>query len=337
VKLSILEHMDPGIFYFREELARFSKRIDFELSYLLDSGEIIKHYQGIYSLAGSYAGDQSLIDKIMARDRSSLHLIIPLKSLKRCPAGLSINDYICLNQKRSDLISTGNFKVKFQIPTHGFPKRLTDSFLIIYQLNTSLNPESALDGLSLTINQLGPSFIKDLKKYANKKTYKIIIERIKKESELRKISSELSHIGAPIIIDSRQTMNSKKSSKEKIIADALLIGMKEPRIHNILPFTILKNASSLDFKMLQDLTKENGTYRYAGFILELLRRAGFQDVPEFKAPKYSKTPSILFRNTYGKRGLERLKTSHLDFALVKWGILVDSHVDSERDKIRKWL
>ena len=329
--------MRHGTLYFREELDPFTKRIDFELAHFLDAGEIIKHYRGIYSRSGSRISDETIISKIMKRDGNSSHLIIPAGKIRDRSYDLSSFDYICLNSKRSDLISASNFKIKFKIPTHGFPKTLTENFLIIYQLNISLDPEKLFLEMNLDIAHYEQSFIKDLKKYGNKRTYKIITDKINQDDELKKIASSLSSIGAPLIIESKSSKPTPKTTIEDIISEALLIGMNEPRIHNTLPFTILKNSSKIDFKRLRDLTRKNGTFRYAGFLLELLKRAGFDNAPEFKPPKYSKEPTILFESSYGRRGLQRLKTNHLDFALDKWGILIDSSIDSERDKIRKWL
>lgn len=335
MKLPILKHMKSRALYFREELESFSKRIDFELGYLLNTGEITKHYQGIYSTSGSLITNEDVIAKILKRDRSPEHLIIPGS---RLTAGIDLEisekDFICLNHKRSDQISTATFKIKFQIPTHGFPKKLTSNFLTIYQMNISQNAQSILNKLpSLEIDE---AFLKDAKKYANKRTYKIVINTFETSKRYIEISSELGQIGAPLILKSGTQSRKSPTSIEHLLADAFEIGMEEPRIHNILPFTVLKNADSIDFKKLQKLTKENGSYRYAGFILELLKRAGYESIPEFKAPKYHAKPKILFKSSYGKRGISRLMSNHLDFAFENWGILIDTKIDSERDKIRKW-
>lgn len=335
MKISILKYMQGNTLYFREELGAHSKRIDFELSHLLASGEIIKHYHGIYSKFGSNISNESLIDKILERDRSTNYLIFSKNSLKYLQDDSQFNgiDYICLNTKRSDQIKTPRFTIKFQIPTHGFPKKITESFLMIYQMNISDKTRSILEK---EFRSPSDSFLKDAKKFANKRTYKIISEYFEKKSRLNHISEDLSTIGAPLILQSRVT-NASTRPLEKIIAEALKIGMEEPRIHNILPFTILKNCKALNFKKLEYFTKENGTYRYAGFILELLKRAGFEELPEFEAPKYKSKPKILFRSIYGARGINRLMTNHLDFAHDRWGILIDSKIDSEKEKIRKWL
>ncbi len=337
MKLLILKSMRLGKLYFREELESFTRRIDFELARLTESGDITKHYQGIYSLSGSQVSNDAIIDKIMSRDRGGPHLIIPANLIKNPDEDLDTGDYICLNHKRSDLIATRNFKIRFRIPSHGFPKSLTDTFLLIYQLNTSLTPERDISDIDFKKFSSDREASGELKKYANKKTYKLITDRIQHNSKISEISQRLSSIGAPLISDKKRGPIRGGTSLEKIIADALAIGMHEPRIHNILPFTILKNSSRIDFTKLGELTKKNGAYRYAGFILELLKRAGFDGIPGFKAPRYSREPAILFKETYGKRGIERLKSSHLDFALGNWGILIDAHIDSERDKIRKWL
>lgn len=337
MKTTILKRMRLNQLYSREELGVFSKRIDFELSYLLETEQIVKHYHGIYSLKDSIISDEQLIGKIIKRDRRSHYLIIPASALTEKLSGLSSNDYICLNHKRADTVDTQRFKIKFQIPTNGFPKTISETFLLIYQLNNSEDPEKLLRRLEQASTAFTSSFRKELKNFATSRVYKLVSNHIEHYEKFMQIASELSSIGAPLIISNNSISISKETSTEDIIARALEIGMTEPRIHNVLPLTLLKNASKIDFAKLKDLTKKNGTYRYTGFILELLRSLGFMEVPSFKPPKYPKKPIILFKEIYGKRGLERLKTNHLDFACSHWGILTDTNIESEKDKIRKWL
>lgn len=331
MKLGILKIIKPDTLYFREELEAYTKRIDFELAYLSERGEITKHYQGIYSKTGSLIRDEDIINKIMSRDRHSDHLIISPSFINN-----STKEYIILNYKRSDFIETPKFNLRFQITTHGFPKKLTEDFLLIHRMNTSQGTFE-IDGYIEDLNyEKRKELLRTAKLYGNKKTFKLITDKLEKTKSLEEISIDLSTIGAPLILKRRPEKIKIISHPEKTIAEALKIAIDEPRIHNIIPFTILKNSGRIDFDKLQSFAKENGTYRYAGFILDLLRHAGFDKIPEFKAPRYSSKPKILFESKLTKRGLKRLQESHLNFALNKWGILTDTHIESELEKIRKW-
>lgn len=303
------------------------------MAHLADNSEIIRHYQGIYSMKGSTVSEGDLIHKIMSRDRGNGYLIIPASKIGLLSPPLMENDYICLNNKRSGISDLKDFKILFQIPTHKFPRKITENFLLIHQMNTSKNLEETFK--KIVKKTMDKDFLHDLKKYANKRTYKFISTIAKREDEEREISDGLVAIGAPFI---RKTHELREGvSKEELLAKALKLGMDNPRIHNILPFTILKNKKEINFKKLEKLTKANGTYRYTGFILEILNKASGEDIATFRPPKYQKEPYILFGNILGKRGLERIKSAPANFALKNWGIIADINIESEKEKIRKWL
>lgn len=337
---SLIKAVKKNKLYTRDELKTFSKKIDFDLAYLCDKKIITKKYHGIYSRSNAQISNEQLIDKIMDHSNSAHYLIIDptnCSQLYQHELGLNENIYIILNNKRSDTISANDLTFKFQIPFNGFPKKLSEEFLLIYLMNTKSQNEM----FSKFASNASMEFLKILlacaKKHGNKSTFKFLEFTIQRQIEINDISFELASMGAPLII-SEELKDFKKSNRDvtEILAKACEIAINEPRIHNILPYTILKNLNKFDINKFAKLTKKNNAYRYAGMLLDLVTTISNKDGPTLKPPRYHRSPVFMFKDLYSPRAIRRIEKHHFDMAETKWGILIDTSLEREADKIRKW-
>lgn len=337
----ILKFIKNNTLYFRDELTVFSKKIDADLASLCEQKSLIKNYHGLYSKTGSTISNEQLIKKILAHSSGSMSLII---SNKNCPPEyverMELDDktYLVLNKRRSDLITTNEGVFRFQIPFNGFPKKISKEFIHIYLMNIKSKKKEHFIKFadSASTSQLAALFECGLK-YGNKSTQKFLRASIKQRNQINEISIHLARLGAPLIISS-ELKDSKLPPMEatEVFSNACELGMSEPRIHNILHFTLLKNIEKLDISKFAKLTKENNTYRYAGFLLDMINTLSNKNGPSLKTPKYSRTPLIIFKNTYSPRGIKRIQKHHFEMAEKKWGIIIDTSLEREKEKIRKW-
>lgn len=338
MKSKILDHMKVDRLYSREELAAYTGRIDHDLAALLSLGKIKKHYQGIYSLSEYKLNIENLISKITNKlDFIQINkLIIDTHKYKIIDAKESKYDYIVLNKKRTDSIELHNYKIKFKIPSHDFPEKLNEDFLLIYNLNHSSNKDMYLSRSNSLIDK---SFIKKNAKFATQGSLKALINYSELSKSTSDVSLELAQLGAPIFTNDKITRKKSKINIEDIISRALEVGMKDPRIHNVIPYTIYKNSSKIDFRKLGDYSHKNGTARYLGYILDLLGKIGYgESISKLDAPRYHRQkPIVLFESSFSKRTLNLMNKESLSFAREKWGIIIKTTLESEKQKIEKWL
>ncbi len=332
---TLSHHMKEGRLYSREELSQFSRSIDLDLARQCEFKTITRHYHGLYSLTQSEITPEMIIRKIMGRGK---YLLLGGNSLSpefRSELQLEENSYLILNEKRADRIETENFTLNFQIPFNGFPSRIDTDFLIIYLMNIR-NPKEMYQklGRHSTLWHLS----KTARKYGNKSTILFLEKNMKRQERIEAISLELSSLGAPLI---HSEDSAKKIIKlrglEEILADACEIALEEPRIHNVLPYTIFKSFSLINFRKFEKLTKENHSYRYAGLLLDILSTILPKEKISFKPPKYHpQKPIIAFFHTYSPRAISRIEREHMPSAKERWGILIDTSINREIEKIWKW-
>lgn len=146
--------------------------------------------------------------------------------------------------------------------------------------------------------------------------------------------AELATIGAPISSDPTLA---KRKSPNSILRAALQEGRKSPTINSILPVTLFKNKTLLDWEFIFE-TEESF---YLGYILDMILQA--KDDPEIRELKSRiSLPSTdlqtvpLIDNSPSERKLALMKYKQ-NYIAKRWGFLTLDTIDSNTARMKKWL
>jgi len=330
------KHIKAGRFYNRSDLKPYSSSIDRDLSALVDSGFLKRISTGLYIKSETKISEDQLIRKVLGgRGENRSFLILP----KNIFFEIEDDKKIILNKKRTNSITVEGIKYNFVIPFNRFPAKYSDEFLFIYALNIQKSEKS------LIFNKFFKHFPKDrwmvlkeaASKFGNKNTYQYIKAEIEYRIEYEKITKNLARIGAPIFITHDMVTSQDEIDINDITEKALIWGKKEPRIHNVIPYVIYLNKEEIDFEILIKRAKENKTYNYLGYILNLLEILGLKISLNQRLTKPRiKKPKPLFSDLYSStRAMKRLSRDGLNIAR-EWGMLVDDTIAGQKEKFSKW-
>lgn len=179
--------MKSGQVYRREELFALSSAVDRDLAKLVRTATIDKiapglYYKPRYSRFGKLPpSDKQLVKKFL---KSSDFLIVFRSDYNSLEVGLTqlYNQLIVYNHKRHGVFELAGKKFDFRRPAFGFPKKLTDDYLLVDLLNNLKELDEDVQDIKGNIRNLNVKLLKkaslSAKKYGKVNTKKFFKELI---------------------------------------------------------------------------------------------------------------------------------------------------------------
>lgn len=169
------DRLKPGYVYRRNSLLPYSKALDRDLAHLVRLGLLEKIASGLY-----YVPEKSRFGVVPPKDKEVVRaflrddefLMFSWNEYNNLNLGLTqlYNHTIVYNYKRHGIFKFGNRLFDFRRLSHGFPKQLTQAFLIVDLLNNlnELSEDSGKIKANIEHQLSRTNFLKEVYQYAIK-------------------------------------------------------------------------------------------------------------------------------------------------------------------------
>lgn len=186
----LLNELNYGKVYRRQELAALSKSVDRDLKKLTSSGSLKKVGNGLYlypekSRWGSLPADTKELAKTFLK--TSDLLLVSNSDYNSLGLGLTQlwNEVRVYNKRRHGKFKLGNTNFDFQVPFNGYPKKLSPEFLLVDLFNNldqcGESPSSIKEKLDKKLNMFDKPKLSKLSekhgKLSTKKFFKQLLEK----------------------------------------------------------------------------------------------------------------------------------------------------------------